>query len=104
MGAYVLLYPRVSVHMLIILGFYITTIAVPAILMLGYWFVVQLISGVVSINGQGGGVAFWAHVGGFVAGGVLVLLFRDNKLMAKHPYHGWQSRSASRSWHKVNKR
>ena len=45
MGAYIVLYPRVHVHMLIIFGFYITTIAVPAVLMLGYWMAVQLIGG-----------------------------------------------------------
>src|SRR5690606_26954284 len=76
MGAYILLYPRVHVHMLVILGFFITTVAVPAVLMLGYWFFIQLISGV-SASEEGGGVAFWAHVGGFVAGAILVLVFRD---------------------------
>ena len=45
MGAYVVLYPRVHVHMLVFLGFFVTTIAVPAVFMLGYWFVLQLLSG-----------------------------------------------------------
>jgi membrane associated rhomboid family serine protease len=102
MGAYVLLYPRVQVHMLIILGFYVTTIAVPAVLMLGYWFFLQLISGWSSIDSEGGGVAFWAHIGGFVAGGVLVLVFRNPRLLEKHPYHGW-SRSPSRSWRRIGR-
>jgi membrane associated rhomboid family serine protease len=101
MGAYVLLYPRVHVHMLIFLGFYVTTIAVPAFFMLGYWFVVQLLSGWTSIGAQGGGVAFWAHVGGFVAGAVLVLLFRNPRLLERHPYYGWARRSPTRSWHKT---
>jgi membrane associated rhomboid family serine protease len=100
MGAYVLLYPRVQVHMLVILGFYVTTIAVPAIFMLGYWFVVQLLSGYVSIGAEGGGVAFWAHVGGFVAGALLVLVFRDPRLLERHPYHGWNRQSPNRSWHR----
>jgi membrane associated rhomboid family serine protease len=105
MGAYVLLYPRVHVHMLLILGFFVTTIAVPAILMLGYWFVIQLVSGFVSIGGQGGGVAFWAHVGGFVGGAVLVLIFKDKKLLDRHPYHGWNRRdTATRNWRRVNGR
>jgi membrane associated rhomboid family serine protease len=94
MGAYILLYPRVHVHMLIFLGFFITTVAVPAFLMLGYWLLIQLISGFGSLGSEGGGVAFWAHVGGFVAGAVLVLLFRDPRLLDKHPYHGWQQRGA----------
>jgi len=92
MGAYVLLYPRVNVHMLFWLGFYVTTFAIPAVWMLGYWFLLQLLSGVMAIGQQGGGVAFWAHVGGFVAGAALVLVFRDPRLLARHPYHGWRQR------------
>jgi membrane associated rhomboid family serine protease len=101
MGAYVLLYPRVNVHMLIFLGFYVTTIAVPAVFMLGYWFLLQLVSGAASIGAEGGGVAFWAHVGGFVAGAVLVLVFRDPRLLERHPYHGLKRSSPTRSWHRT---
>lgn len=104
MGAYVLFYPRVHVHLLIFLGFFITTIAVPAVFMLGYWFVLQFLSGVASMGGEGGGVAFWAHVGGFAAGAGLALLFRNKQLLARHPYYGWQGRSNTRSWRKVNRR
>lgn len=105
MGAYVLLYPRVHVHMLIFLGFFVTTVAVPAVFMLGYWFLLQLVGGVGSIGATGGGVAFWAHIGGFVAGATLILLFRDPRLVARHPYHGWQKRRApTRSWHKIGRR
>jgi membrane associated rhomboid family serine protease len=93
MGAYVLLYPRVNVHMLFWFGFYVTTIAIPAIWMLGYWFLIQLIGGIGTLGAEGGGVAFWAHVGGFVAGALLVLLFRNPALLARHPYHGWRQRS-----------
>jgi membrane associated rhomboid family serine protease len=102
MGAYVLLFPRVHVHLLIFLGFFVTTIAVPAFLMLGYWFILQLIGGFGAAGGEGG-VAFWAHVGGFVAGALLVLLFRNKRLLAKHPYHGWHSRSPTRSWRKIGR-
>ena len=56
MGAYILLYPRVHVHMLILFGFFITTIAVPAVLMLGYWLLVQVLSGFASLGAQGGGL------------------------------------------------
>jgi membrane associated rhomboid family serine protease len=91
MGAYVLLYPKVGVKMLIFLGFYVTTVTVPAFWMLGYWFLAQLVGGVGSIGAHGGGVAFWAHIGGFVAGAVLVLLFRDPDLVRRHPHRGWQS-------------
>jgi len=92
MGAYILLYPRVKVILLIFLGFFVTTISVPAILMLGYWFLLQLLGGLSSVTSTGGGVAFWAHIGGFVGGAILVNLFRDRELLNRHPYHGWRSR------------
>ena len=91
MGAYVVLYPRVRVHMLFFLGFYVTTIAVPALWMLGYWLLLQLVGGALSIGSTSGGTAFWAHVGGFVAGAVLVLVFRNKRLVEGHPYHGWHA-------------
>ena len=86
MGAYALLFPRARVHLLIILVVYITTISVPAIVMLGYWFLLQLLSGIGS-NSAGGGVAFWAHIGGFVAGCGLVFVFRRPELMQAHAAH-----------------
>jgi len=101
MGAYVLLYPRVNVHLLIFLGFFVTTIAVPAYFMLGYWFLLQLISGIGTLEQTGGGVAFWAHTGGFLAGVALIVLFRNPELLAQHPYHGWRGPSAGRSWRRL---
>ena len=103
MGAYILLYPRVHVHMLLILGFFVTRIAVPAIFMLGYWLLVQLLSGVLSLGGEGGGVAFWAHIGGFVAGAALIFVFKDSQLLARHPYHGWKRRSPTRNWRRIDR-
>jgi membrane associated rhomboid family serine protease len=82
MGAYVILYPKVRVHMLVILGIFITRIVVPAYLMLGYWFLLQLVGGGLA-QGEGG-VAFWAHAGGFIAGAVLIYMFRNPELVAKH--------------------
>lgn len=84
MGAYVVLYPRVRVHMLIFLGFFITTIAVPAFLMLGYWFLLQLLGGSAALGDEKGGVAFWAHVGGFLAGAILIQVFKNSVLVAEH--------------------
>jgi membrane associated rhomboid family serine protease len=82
MGAYVILYPRVRVHMLVFLFIFVTRIVVPAYLMLGYWFLLQLLGG---SAGQGeGGVAFWAHVGGFLAGAALIQAFKDPELVARH--------------------
>jgi membrane associated rhomboid family serine protease len=82
MGAYFLLYPHVRVHTLLFLGFYATTIEVPASMMLGYWFLLQILSGLPALGQETGGVAFWAHAGGFLAGLVLVKVFRDPRRMA----------------------
>ena len=86
MGAYVLLYPRVRVHTIVWLGFFVTTVALPAYVMLGYWFVLQLLLGAASALSHaqgGGGVAVWAHVGGFVAGMALIRLFANPEYLAR---------------------
>jgi membrane associated rhomboid family serine protease len=85
MGAYALLFPQVRVNLLVFLGFYVTTLRVPALLMLGYWFLLQLLGGIPSTRSAEGGVAFWAHVGGFVAGLVLVLPFRLPSRAGRRP-------------------
>jgi len=90
MGAYVVLYPRVRIHLLVFLGFFVTTVAVPAVVMLGYWFLLQLASGAMSVGNESGGVAFWAHVGGFGAGAAGIFLFQRRDLVARHPYRGWK--------------
>ena len=81
MGAYAMMFPRARVHLLVILIVYVTTISVPAVFMLGYWFLLQLLSGIGTLGSTGGGVAFWAHIGGFVAGIVLVFFFRQPALI-----------------------
>lgn len=95
MGAYIMLYPRVKVHLFVILVVIFTTFRVPAVAMLGYWIVIQLLGGFASLGSTGGGVAFWAHIGGFIAGCALVWLFKDNELLARHPWYGWQARGNS---------
>ena len=74
MGAYLVLFPRVRVHTLVVLIFFIQVVALPAAVILVLWFALQLLPGL-SASALGGGVAFWAHVGGFAAGLVLVWLF-----------------------------
>ena len=77
MGAYFVLYPRSRIVTLIPLFFFFQIVEIPAIFFLGIWFVMQFLSGVGSIAASAtGGVAFWAHIGGFVAGVGGVLLFR----------------------------
>jgi membrane associated rhomboid family serine protease len=80
MGAYLVLYPRARVRTLLVLIVFITLVDLPAFVYLGYWFLLQLLSSQLDA-GLGGGVAFAAHVGGFVAGVVLVLLFRNPELV-----------------------
>lgn len=76
LGAYARLYPQARVVTLVPLGFYFARIELPAIAMLGYWFFLQLAGGIPALSGTGGGVAFWAHIGGFLAGLVLVGVMR----------------------------
>lgn len=76
LGAYLLLFPRASVDTLLILGFLIRIVTLPALIVLGGWFVLQLFSGLASLGVETGGVAFFAHIGGFVAGMILVNIFR----------------------------
>ncbi len=77
MGAYLVLYPKARVRSVVILVYFIRIMDIPAIVFLGFWFVLQFFSGVASLGGtSGGGVAFWAHVGGFVVGIVGGLLAR----------------------------
>jgi membrane associated rhomboid family serine protease len=86
LGAYLLLYPRVRVHTLIILPIYITTVALPAWVMLGYWIAIQLVSGLGSLSEiDKGGVAFFAHVGGFVAGLVLIRFLASDDVLRQRP-------------------
>ncbi len=81
MGAYLLLYPRVRVYTLFILLVFIRIFPLPAWFFLGYWFLLQLASSTAAVEGGGGGVAFLAHVGGFVAGMVLVPWFYNPVLV-----------------------
>ena len=78
MGAYFVLFPRAQVLTVVPILIYPVFITVPALLYLGFWFVTQVLSGAMTVGGtQAGGVAWWAHVGGFLAGIALLLLLRD---------------------------
>lgn len=72
MGGYLLLFPRAKVDVLIIIVIFFRIIPVPAFLLLGLWFLFQIVSGVAVPTDQGG-VAYWAHAGGFGAGILLTL-------------------------------
>lgn len=75
LGAYLLLFPHARVLVVVPLGFYISTMRIPAGFVLGFWFVLQLLNSAIS-SGQQGGTAWWAHIGGFIAGMLLILLFK----------------------------
>jgi membrane associated rhomboid family serine protease len=88
MGAYLLLYPRAHVSMLFIFFVIIRVIPVQAWLVLIWWFALQVLTGLPQLSRVGsevsGGVAVWAHIGGFVAGVVLIKLFAKKELVAAH--------------------
>lgn len=78
LGAYLVLYPRARITSLVFLGFFYQLIDVPAIIVLAFWFVLQLVDGLASlgVGGVGGGIAFFAHIGGFVFGVGVALVMR----------------------------
>jgi membrane associated rhomboid family serine protease len=78
MGAYVVLYPRARVVTLVPVLFYPLFFSLPALVYVGLWFVLQLFSGLVD-SGADGGVAWWAHIGGFLAGIALLPLLRGRQ-------------------------
>lgn len=82
MGAYVVKFPHARIVMLVFLIVFVTTVEVPAIFVLGYWMLLQLVSGFGSIADMQlakGGVAFFAHIGGFLAGAILIKLLPTHR-------------------------
>jgi membrane associated rhomboid family serine protease len=92
MGGYLILFPKVRVFAMVPIGFFLTSVALPAWVMLGYWFLIQFVSGVVTAGSETGGVAFWAHIGGFVAGVVLIKPFVRKDYLEAHRSHHWRPR------------
>ena len=84
LGAYARLYPRAPVHLLVIFFVFVERTVVPAFLMLGYWFLLQVIAGIPALASQAGGVAFWAHVGGFLTGVLLIPIFAKPERLEAH--------------------
>ena len=81
LGAYVLLFPRATVYSLIFLGFFITTVRIPALIVIGFWAIIQILNGVTSAGlHEGGGVAWFAHVGGFLIGLVSIKLWLPRRI------------------------
>ena len=87
MGAYMLLYPRSRVQMLFIWGFFVDFVVLPAPFFLGYWFLLQLLQGSLSFGHAGGGVAWWAHIGGFVIGALVAGVLKATEHLRPEPRH-----------------
>ncbi|MCG8555087.1 MAG: rhomboid family intramembrane serine protease [Proteobacteria bacterium] len=91
LGAYLVLFPRVRVKVLFIWFIFVQIISVPAFLMLLWWIGYQVLAGLPSLlssqQSVSGGVAFWAHIGGFIAGVLLIKLFEDPKLTRRMREH-----------------
>ncbi len=95
LGAYLLLYPRAHVVALLPLGFFTQLVRVPALFFLGWWFVQQFLYGLLSLgvaSAQTGGVAWWAHIGGFAAGVVLVWVFKKRDYRPAEVDTWWEGR------------
>ncbi len=90
LGAYLILFPRARVSTLIMLGYLGRVRDLPAFWVLGFWFVLQLLNGFLTIGDfQSGGVAWFAHIGGFIAGLLLVRLFARRRAPAYRPPRAW---------------
>lgn len=88
MGAYFILYPQARILTLVPLLFFFTFIEVPAYVFLGFWFLMQFFNGTLSLlaHGRGfSGIAWWAHIGGFFGGMLLLRLFRGRRPLPKYP-------------------
>lgn len=82
LGAYFILFPRARIITLVPFGFFLQIMELPALIFLGFWFVLQFLYGTFALTTVGqaaGGVAWWAHIGGFAAGMVLIFLFRKKR-------------------------
>lgn len=84
LGAYLLLFPHARVHTLIFFGFFVQVVRIPALIVLGFWIVLQLLNGILGAGAlQQGGVAWFAHVGGFLAGILTIKLWRPRRKRAR---------------------
>jgi len=80
LGAYLLLFPRAMVHTLVFLGFFVTVIKIPALIVIGFWAIIQLINGLVSTGlAREGGIAWFAHIGGFLSGLLTIKLWQPKR-------------------------
>jgi membrane associated rhomboid family serine protease len=100
LGAYIVLFPRGNIRTLVFLGFFVTVLMIPAWAQIGLWILLQFFNGFASLGirtEEGGGVAYFAHIGGFLAGAALVWLFKDGDAVARQR----AARAGSRPFQRV---
>jgi membrane associated rhomboid family serine protease len=101
LGAYIVLFPHGNIRTLVFLGFFVTVVMVPAWVQIGLWVLLQFFNGFASLaptqETEGGGVAYFAHIGGFLAGAALVWLFKDSDAVARQR----AARAGSRPFQRV---
>ena len=83
LGAYMISFPHARILTLIFFGFFVRIVRIPALFVLGFWFILQLLYGLPSLGATGGGVAWFAHVGGFLAG---IFLFKLFTIFSRRPF------------------
>jgi membrane associated rhomboid family serine protease len=82
LGAYLLLFPQARVHTLVFFGFFVQVIRLPALLVIGFWVVIQFINGLLSSGTPGqGGVAWFAHIGGFISGVIILKILLRKRMV-----------------------
>jgi membrane associated rhomboid family serine protease len=89
LGGYILLYPRARILSLVLIIFFVTIVELPAVFLIGFWFLTQLYYGAAGLSdpvGSGGGVAYYAHIGGFLFGLALIGLFARQRRSAPPRY------------------
>ncbi len=101
LGSYLIMHPRANVRVAIVFVVFVRIVNLPAMLVLGAWFALQIVSGAAVPTSEEGGVAFWAHVGGFVAGMALTPVFKRREVPLFEAPHSraWEVRAPGRRSH-----
>ncbi len=89
MGAFLVTYPRDKIRTILIIGFFVRITFIPAALLIGFWFLIQLVSFGAVVSVEEGGVAYMAHIGGMIFGAAAARLFEDPRRLAAQPNKGW---------------
>lgn len=87
LGAYLVLFPRARIHTLVFFGFFAQVVRLPALLVLGFWILIQFLNGILSRGSEvHAGVAWFAHIGGFIIGLILIVVFYKRRKRRSSPF------------------